>query len=101
MNKIRSFTTALIAAGACTASGCAGIVDFSTGSAPQRSVVVRSDTVAGLAAAAQAASIRAAAYQHSLWQCRFEQPGRPDRMLNRPVTDPAIAACLARNARSG
>jgi hypothetical protein len=46
---------------------------------------------AGQANSARNASTRA------LFSCRFEQPGRGDRMLNRPARDPAIAACMARN----
>jgi hypothetical protein len=45
----------------------------------------------GTAHGAYGASTRA------LFSCRFEQPGRGDRMLNRPARDPAIAACMARN----
>lgn len=31
-----------------------------------------------------------------LYACRFEQPGRGDRLLLRPARDPAVEACLAR-----
>lgn len=81
---------------ALTASGCVSQVAFQHDS-PAPSPRVNAETVAPLAAAAQAASERADRYYKNLQRCRFETPGRADRMLNRPATDPAIAACLARS----
>jgi len=78
-----------------TASGCMSNVAFER-SAQRAAPVVREDTVAQLAAAAKAESDRADRYYKNLQRCRFETPGRPDRMLNRSASDPAIAACLAR-----
>lgn len=78
-----------------TASGCMSNVAFER-SAQRAAPVVRADTVATLAAAAKAESDRADRYHRNLQRCRFEMPGRPDRMLNRPASDPVIAACLAR-----
>jgi hypothetical protein len=81
---------------AITASGCVSQVAFERDARAARPRV-NADTVAPLAAAAQAASDRADRYYKNLQRCRFETPGRADRMLNRPATDPAIAACLARS----
>ena len=80
---------------ALTASGCASQMAFDRDVRAPRPHVT-AETVAPLAAAAQAASERADRYYKNLQRCRFETPGRADRMVNRPASDPAIAACLAR-----
>jgi hypothetical protein len=35
---------------------------------------------------------------HDLFRCRFEQPGRGERMLKLSAKQPAVAGCLARAA---
>jgi hypothetical protein len=41
-------------------------------------------------------SAHALAARQALMACRFEQPGRGDRLSRGGRSDPAIAACLAR-----
>ena len=38
------------------------------------------------------------ASQRQLFACRFEQPGRGERMLKLDASHPAVAACMARAA---
>jgi hypothetical protein len=79
-------------------SACTTVTRF--GATPAAHVPTVGD-VPALAAQAHAASARDAQRERDLGRCRFEQPGRADRMLW-SGSDPRIAACLARlAARSG
>jgi predicted small secreted protein len=64
--------------------------------------VLASLTVAGCATVAPAGGHFAASSQASqdLFRCRFEQPGRGERMLKLKPKQPAVAACLARAANT-
>ena len=57
-------------------------------------------TLAGCASFHAAPDRVAAAGQapQDLFRCRFEQPGRGERMLKLKPTQPAVAGCLARAA---
>jgi hypothetical protein len=60
--------------------------------------LVASLTLAGCASLQPASGRVAASGQGSqeLFRCRFEQPGRGERMLKLGAKQPAVAACLAR-----
>jgi predicted small secreted protein len=64
--------------------------------------VLASLAVSGCATVVPAGGRFAATGQASqdLFRCRFEQPGRGERMLKLKPQQPAVAACLARAANT-